>query len=74
MLRLEKQKSKCPILVMHKPLFLSQQNHANCIYEHEANSFLQNKTCMANSNNMQYFWNIKITGVLYENTELHLKT
>ena len=48
MLRLEKQKSKCPILVyMHKPLFLSQQNHANCIYEHEANSILQNKTCMA---------------------------
>ena len=52
MLRLEKQKSKCPILVMHKPLFLSQQNHANCIYEHEANSFLQNKTCMANGNGM----------------------
>ena len=52
MLRLEKQKSKCPILVMHKPLFLSQQNHANCIYEHEANSFLQNKPCMANGNSM----------------------
>mgnify|MGYP007048364349 CR=1 FL=1 len=52
MLRLEKQKSKCPILVMHKPLFLSQQNHANCIYEHEANSFLHNKTCIANGNSM----------------------
>ena len=36
MLRVEKQKSKCPILVMHKPLFLSQENHANCIYKHEA--------------------------------------
>ena len=60
MLRLEKQKSKCPILVMHKPLFLSQQNHANCIYEHEANSFLQNTTCMP----YLIFLKYQITGVL----------